>query len=337
MTQNGTTLAVASPSQVGIVFSAEERDIISRHICEKANEKELELFIAMCQKRGLNPITKQVYFIKYSEKEPPQHVTSIDAFRLIAKRSGDYLPGRPAEFEYDTRNNLVSATAYVKCWSHGEWHEVWDTAFIRDSTGTGPLWKSKPGIMLAKVAEARILRRTWPEDLGGLYTDDEISPDADISVTPPNPSQPPVGRVSVARTPALATDTQRAEYATLCDKANKLGIKTKPPTETTPSAELATWVRKLTQAIEVAEAQAKQTETIEGEVVSESPSSLFPETGEAMDEAQEVAYVALAKKKYGKDAWMQGLIDLGYSPDSMTAARYDAAMAALTAVADFAE
>lgn len=106
---------------------------------------------------------------------------------------------------------LVSAT--VRCWKlapNGEWHAVagiafWDEfapiAEVADSydwveTGetwpdsgkpkkkkvprgetrievTGK-WKAMPRVMLGKVAEAQALRRGWPEDLSGVYTEDEM-------------------------------------------------------------------------------------------------------------------------------------------------------------------
>lgn len=106
---------------------------------------------------------------------------------------------------------IVSAT--VKCWKlapNGEWHPVagiayWDefapvkeVAEAYDYIDTGETWsdsgkpkkkrvargetrievvgnwKTMPRVMIGKVAEAQALRRGWPEDLSGVYTEDEM-------------------------------------------------------------------------------------------------------------------------------------------------------------------
>ena len=153
---------------------------IRRSIARDANDTEFEYFVKVASLRRLNPLLNQIALIIRNSDNPNKRSaviqTTIHGLRLIADRTKRYCPGRAATYTYDKNGNVESATAYVMKYHAGSktWHEVSDTAFFREYKGTGPLWSSMPHVMLAKCAEALALRRAFPEDLSGLYTDDEM-------------------------------------------------------------------------------------------------------------------------------------------------------------------
>ena len=65
-----------------VTFDNEQIGLIKRTVALGATDDELKLFIAQCQRTGLDPISKQIYFIKRGGKS--NITTSIDGFRLIA-------------------------------------------------------------------------------------------------------------------------------------------------------------------------------------------------------------------------------------------------------------
>jgi len=164
-------------------FNAHELELIKDQICKGATDAELALFIQVAQKQRLNPFAKQIAPQWRWDKKAGRNVmtilTTIHGLRLIAERSGRYAPGPKATFETDAQGRLISATAYVKKHVQGEWHTVEDTAFweeyvqLKDGQPIA-LWASKPRVMLAKCAEALALRRAFPAETEGLYTDDEV-------------------------------------------------------------------------------------------------------------------------------------------------------------------
>jgi len=154
-------------------WTPEQEKIIVSTIAPGLNKDELLVFAYHCQRANLDPFVKQIYAIKRGGKMCIQ--TAIDGFRLIAERSGKYAPGKETEYAYDEKGSLLSATAYVNKLTHdGTWHSVSATAYLEEYTTRQGLWAKMPRVMLEKVAEARALRRAFPADLSGMYTEEEM-------------------------------------------------------------------------------------------------------------------------------------------------------------------
>jgi len=152
-----------------------ELDLLKRTVCVGASDDELKLFLHICKSTGLDPLMKQIYAIKRGNIMTYQ--TSIDGLRLIADRSGNYSPGKESTFTYDEKKQLVSATAYVKKrTADGVWHEVSSCVHMAEykPSHQSRFWASMPHVMLAKCAEANALRKAFPAELSGLYTNDEM-------------------------------------------------------------------------------------------------------------------------------------------------------------------
>lgn len=169
-------------------FSASEVDVIKSVIAKGATDTEFKMFIAMAQKLGLDPLSKQIHCVKRRAKLPNGEwgeamtiTVGIDGYRLVADRTGRYCPGRAPTYEYDGNGRVTSATAYVLKLAGNAWHEVSAVAFWdeyaqtnRDGQPTA-MWAKMPRLMLAKCAEALALRRAFPAELSGVYTDDEMA------------------------------------------------------------------------------------------------------------------------------------------------------------------
>lgn len=153
-------------------YTPEEVRTIKDVMGFRMNDSDLRVFLHVCRHTNLDPLSKQIYAIPRGGKMTIQ--TSIDGFRLIADRSGCYAPGKPTEFLYDDKGHLLAAVSYVKKFAGGVWHEIGEQALLCEYMGNTPFWKKMPSVMLSKVAESRALRRAFPADLSGLYTDDEM-------------------------------------------------------------------------------------------------------------------------------------------------------------------
>lgn len=192
-------------------YSPEQLSLVRRTIAKDTNPDEFDMFIEVCRRVGLDPFRRQIYANVYNKDKADKRqmvlITSIDGFRAVAARNGDYRPDdQPPMIEYDEAEKdpktnpkgIVRAT--VKCFKRddrGEWFPVVGTAeweaFApltekwaegedgrRRPTGEFELdpknnfWKRMGPHMLAKCAEAQAIRRGWPEDLSGLYAPEEM-------------------------------------------------------------------------------------------------------------------------------------------------------------------
>lgn len=178
VTTQHSNLAVANPDD-----NTAKMDLIRRTICKGATNDEIEIFMHACRRTELDPLMRQIYFVKMGSSMTIQ--TGIDGYRLIAERSKRYMPGKETTFVYDKAGKLFSATSYIKkLGPDNAWHEIAATAIFSEYVGNSPLWKNKPHIMLAKCSESLALRKAFPADLSGLYTQEEMDSATPIETAP---------------------------------------------------------------------------------------------------------------------------------------------------------
>lgn len=157
---------------------------------EKAGPANLKVFMHVAQRTGLDPFSRQIYMIgRYDSSIQGLKwtiQTGIDGFRIIADRRPEYRGQTEPQW----------------CGDDGVWRDVWldrrppvaarigvhrsdfktpiyAVALFREfaqyrGDRLTTMWHTKPAHMIAKCAEAGALRKAFPNDLGGLYTDDEM-------------------------------------------------------------------------------------------------------------------------------------------------------------------
>jgi phage recombination protein Bet len=217
-------------------FSADQLKIIRDSFLNGASEKEAAVLLELARVRRLNPITRQIHFVKRSQWDPDTRTSKevwsaqvgIDGFRAIAERTGLYDGQDEAEFEYDSKGaiKLCRVRIYRKDWSRpavGVAHFTEYAQTKKDGSLT-KMWVDKPHIMIAKCAEALAFRKAFPEDTSGLYAPEEMGVEREEKdITPIGP-------------PTANTNLEQPRTKALAEKVAarmqpKLPIMDEPPPE----------------------------------------------------------------------------------------------------------
>lgn len=152
-------------------FTSEQLSLIKNTIAKNATDDELSLFLYRCKHLGLDPLKPgMIHFVKYGNS-PGTIVVGIEGFRSKAASTGKH-SGTKRGVLRDDKGVCVGAwcEVYRSDWTQPAREEV---SLHEYNTNKGP-WQKMPETMIKKVAEAAALRMAFPDDLGGVYTNEEM-------------------------------------------------------------------------------------------------------------------------------------------------------------------
>jgi phage recombination protein Bet len=194
---------MAAPAEVTAIATRqqglddEQLALLKRTICEDATDDEYRMFVGICQRSGLDPFSKQIYFRKYNTQQGPRVaiITGIDGYRLIAQRTGEYEGqtepewcGADGVWKQVWLDQKPPAAARVGTWRRGFRQPLYAIAKWTEYYPSNPkerfMWDKMPANQISKCSEALSLRKAFPKEMSGLYVSEEMAQEGRMSRSP---------------------------------------------------------------------------------------------------------------------------------------------------------
>lgn len=166
----------------------EKLAVILNTVAKGASPAEFLMFIEMCKGTGLNPFKRELWFIK-DDYGKVQMMTGINGFYQIANSNPAYdgtetIEGNFIEHKEGDQVFLVPESITSKVWRKDRKFPQVATAYWREfmkpcltSKGKLSIWGRMPTVMLTKCSDALALRKAFPQELNGLFCEEEITND----------------------------------------------------------------------------------------------------------------------------------------------------------------
>ncbi|MDQ0990702.1 recombinase RecT [Streptomyces sp. V3I7] len=214
--------STSAAAQSAVVLRADQTEFDARQVAAlslispglaKAPRAQLAIFFHFCVRSGLDPFARQIYMIgrknwkAADDPDEPERTwtiqTGIDGFRTIAHRAAAKA-GESISYEdtvyYDSEGNahdvwlsrqypaavkvtVLRGTArfpFIARWDEfaPTYYDPKEGAYV-----VAKMWRQMPAHMIRKCGEAGSLRMAAPQDLSGVYVDEEMArADADAVV-----------------------------------------------------------------------------------------------------------------------------------------------------------
>lgn len=182
-------------------------------------DQEVMLFLSLCKFQKLNPFLRDAYLIKYGNS-PATMVVGKDVLLKRARRNPDYIGKQAGVIVQDIETGEITereGTFYISGKERllGGWAKVFIKGYdvpeyaavsfaeYAGRTRDGKLnsqWATKPATMIRKVALVHALREAFPEELGGMYSPEEVPSAGEIVLD----ETPIVDAISADAVPAAA-------------------------------------------------------------------------------------------------------------------------------------
>lgn len=177
----------------------------------KATDQDVLMFIELCKAQKLNPFVRDAYLVKFGS-QPAQIIVGKDVFIKRASEHPNFNGMKAGIVVLDKNGDIKEREGALKLPGEelvGGWCEVhlkdkdfpvksvvsFEEYAQKKSDGTlNSMWSTKGATMIRKVAQSQALREAFPNELRGLYQQEEMGteeklPEKEVKVGYATPGQ----------------------------------------------------------------------------------------------------------------------------------------------------
>lgn len=234
---------------------------LKQTVAAGATDAEFAMFVENCRATGLNPFKKEIWFIKgkgYTKNDGTevegkvQMMTGINGFYSVANTNPMFDGIELIESEEQvtiteaiqtnwkgetsirklTPSIVAPAWIEARVWrkdrkypsvARAKWSEY--AKELLTAKGLRTIWATMPSVMLAKCAESMALRKAFPQQLNGFYTQEEMPSNFAATIDEPEqiaaPAAEPERKPAPTPTPPITGEGPEFEAT---DDAIKEGV-----------------------------------------------------------------------------------------------------------------
>lgn len=154
--------------------------------CPTATNQDVQLFLALCATKKLNPFTREAYLVKYGNA-PAQIITARAAFQKRADMNPDFegteigtvvlMPDGTIHYNNGEAYYPMAGQQLIGGWAkvYRKGRKPYYTEVSLQEYDAGKsTWKKMPATMISKVAEVHALRNAFPNEFSGMYVMEEM-------------------------------------------------------------------------------------------------------------------------------------------------------------------
>ncbi|WP_343101394.1 phage recombination protein Bet [Romboutsia sp. MSSM.1001216sp_RTP31141st1_G3_RTP31141_220114] len=157
----------------------------------KATDQDVLMFIELCKAQKLNPFVRDAYLVKFGS-QPAQIIVGKDVFIKRASENPNFNGMKAGIVILDKSGQIQEREGSLKLPGEelvGGWCEVYlkdkdyptkalvsfeEYAQKKNDGTLNSMWSSKGATMIRKVAQSQALREAFPNELRGLYQQEEM-------------------------------------------------------------------------------------------------------------------------------------------------------------------
>lgn len=157
----------------------------------KATDQDVLMFIELCKAQKLNPFVRDAYLVKFGN-QPAQIIVGKDVFIKRASENPNFNGMKAGIVVLDKNGDIKEREGALKLPGEelvGGWCEVhlkdkdfpvksvvsFEEYAQKKNDGTlNSMWAGKGATMIRKVAQSQALREAFPNELRGLYQQEEM-------------------------------------------------------------------------------------------------------------------------------------------------------------------
>lgn len=195
-------------------------DDVRMHICHQADAKEVAYFMELCRAQRLNPFLNEAYLVKFQGR-PAQIMVAHKALvkraeahpqydgmehGVVVMRGGEVHNEQRGAYYPEAGETLLGG--WAKVYRKDRRMPIYAERSFKSMNKGQANWKSMPDVMIDKCAQAAALREAFPDELRGMYVQEEMGqevPAQDVSV---EPAHAPTGQISYEK-PTVMSDEDK--------------------------------------------------------------------------------------------------------------------------------